>query len=94
MNTKVNLKKGYKGKIIKVLHVTGLLTFSDMNMLIENSEKIEMYYRSAHELEKEGYVKLGKSNGEKYIRLSLYRSHEEEYRRSIGNDYVEYYLKT
>ena len=53
MNTKVNLKKGYKGKIIKVLHVTGLLTFSDMNMLIENSEKIEMYYRSAHELEKE-----------------------------------------
>lgn len=94
MNTKVNLKKGYKGKIIKVLHVTGLLTFSDMNMLIENSEKIEMYYRSAHELEKEGYVKLGKSNGEKYIRLSLYRSHEEEYRRSIGNAYVEYYLKT
>ena len=94
MNIKTNLKKGYKRKIIKTLHVTGLLLFRDMRMMVEDTEKIEMYHRSAHELEEKGYVKICRSNGEKYLRLSMYKAHEAEYRECFGDAYVDYYLRT
>lgn len=94
MNIKTNLKKGYKRKIIKTLHVTGLLLFRDMRMMVEDTEKIEMYHRSAHELEEKGYVKICRSNGEKYLRLSMYKAHEAEYREYFGDAYVDYYLRT
>lgn len=92
MNKKINLKKGYKGTIIKVLHVTGLLLYDDLQLLAEKQGHLYLWRRFAHELERDGYIRIEKSNNKKYMRFSMYNSHIEEYIDNIGQEYVSYYL--
>lgn len=91
MNNKPNYKKGYKGEILYLLYENGIIPYTALRLL---EGETRLYQRAVKDMEKNEIVKIEKNNGHKYVRLNIESLLGKEVRKSVPEEYVEYYKKT
>lgn len=89
MNNKINFKKGYKRKIMILIHQCGLLPYDDIRLLM--GESARMYQKNIRELAEKGYIRIEKRGTEKIIRLQDKEIHRAEYDTYLPAEIISYY---
>jgi len=90
MNKK-NYKKGYKGVILQLLFLCGIIPYTGLRLL---DGETRMYQRAVKKLEEEGILKIEKSRGNKYIRLENRMLAQEIIKKNVDEEYIRYYQET
>lgn len=88
MNDKINLKKGKKNELLRLIYMCGAIPYRSLRTLAKDPR---LYQRAVKDMENEGIVVVDKKGGEKNIRLLNRAERKKEYEKYLTPEYVSYY---